>query len=255
MLFVTFIFILLCCFCCHWNYRSSIIQIIVFFFFSVACLPMGQTLLSMLLDSSGTNGLGGCDRTGVTLFDIPELVPCSCLSFLKPLLAQCAIKSLSPTGTSTPSPSHLPYPSPSSFSTASRITRKSQNSSQRSAPRIWIWTYQTINPSHIYTRVPHTNTHIHTHGGAKKGTRKEQNNWLPNIWYLSDSSSACLSARLPACLPICQFSCHYNLFNVLPLQILGSIDTSRWTHYSHFAHFNFIFAFLFLFLFLFSWVK
>ena len=89
---------------------------------------MGMTLLSLLLDASGTNGLGGCDRSGITLFDIPELVPSSCLSKLKPLLAKCAIKSLSSTGTSTSSSSSL--------SAASHITRKSQNLALQSASGI-----------------------------------------------------------------------------------------------------------------------
>ena len=89
---------------------------------------MGHPLLSLLLDASGTNGLGGCDRSGITLFDIPELVPSSTLSILKPLLAKCAMKSLS-----SPSPPFSPYTTPSPFSTASHITRKSQNLGQRSA--------------------------------------------------------------------------------------------------------------------------
>ena len=85
----------------------------------------------MLLDASGTNGLGGCDRSGITLFDIPETVPSSSLSVLKPLLANCAMKSLSFSGLSTSSPSYSPHISPSLFSTATHITRKSQNAEHR----------------------------------------------------------------------------------------------------------------------------
>lgn len=85
----------------------------------------------MLLDASGTNGLGGCDRSGITLFDIPESVPSSCLSLLKPLLASCAMKSFSSNGLSTPSSSYSPHISPSTFTTATHITRKSQNKGQR----------------------------------------------------------------------------------------------------------------------------
>jgi hypothetical protein len=92
--------------------------------------PAVPSLLSQMLDASGQGGLGGSDHSGITLFDIPEAVPGSCLGALKPMLAAVAMKSLSSTVSSSPAFSALPSPAASSSSSASSFQRAGSHTTQ-----------------------------------------------------------------------------------------------------------------------------
>ena len=53
--------------------------------------PDIPSLLEMILDSC-ESGIGGCDHTGMTLFDIKERVSDSSLRCLKPLVSRAMMR-------------------------------------------------------------------------------------------------------------------------------------------------------------------
>ena len=71
-------------------------QLIPFYHFFILCIFLGahpdiSSLLDLLLEAC-ESGVGGCDHTGSTLFDIKEKVFNSCLSFLRPMISTAMTK-------------------------------------------------------------------------------------------------------------------------------------------------------------------
>ena len=62
----------------------------IYIYFTSGVHPDIPCLLEMILDSCDS-GIGGCDHTGMTLFDIKERVSDSSLKCLKPMVSRAMI--------------------------------------------------------------------------------------------------------------------------------------------------------------------
>jgi len=60
---------------------------------STEICPDANKILRMILDGCGLVGVGGSDRSGRTVFDIPDRVSFSCLASARPLLVEATMKS------------------------------------------------------------------------------------------------------------------------------------------------------------------
>ena len=122
---------------------------------SADSFPAVSSLLSLLLDASGQGGLGGSDHAGITLFDIPESVPGSCLGALKPMLAAVAMKSLSSTASGSPAFSALPSPAAFSSGTSFQRTVVSHSTASHTNQATLTYAHSPIkvpNPSYSLAR-------------------------------------------------------------------------------------------------------